>query len=85
MQMQKPECPPKPPDLAQRVRSMINFKNNEEFLSQHRTDVTKSMCFLASDDGTSPTWKKQINSSQKGSFDHLDIPFIDEDEDLNIG
>lgn len=85
LQTQRPECPPKPPDLAQRVRSMIHFKNNDEFTPEHRTDVTQSMCFLPSDDGTSPTRKTRKTCSQKGSFDDLDIPFIDEDEALNTG
>lgn len=83
MRTQRPECPPKPPDLAQRVRSMINMKSNEEYVTEHRTDVTQSMCFLPSDDSTtSPTRKTHIISSQKGSFDDLDIPYIDEDEEL---
>lgn len=85
LRTQRPECPPKPPDLAQRVRSMISLKNNEEFTAQHRTDVAQSMCFLPSDDFTAPTRKTQITSSQKGSFDDLDIPYIDEDDDLITG
>lgn len=85
LRTQRPECPPKPPDLAQRVRSLINLKNNEEITPEHRTDVTQSMCYLPSDDTTSPTRRTQITSSQKGSFDDLDIPYIDEDEDLTTG
>ncbi|XP_033506552.2 unconventional myosin-IXb isoform X1 [Epinephelus lanceolatus] len=85
LKTQKPECPPKPPDLAQRVRSLMAQTSDahKEFASGRKTDVTQSMCFLPSLDSPSPLSEPQITSKTfKGSFDDLDIPYIDEDEDL---
>ncbi|XP_042284922.1 unconventional myosin-IXb isoform X1 [Thunnus maccoyii] len=88
-QNQKPACPQKPPDLAQRVRSLMSQAGGEftstEFLPGD-TDVTQSMCFMPSEDNdlnSSTTDKPQLTSkTTNGSFDDLDIPYIDEDEDL---
>ncbi|XP_062259961.1 unconventional myosin-IXb isoform X1 [Platichthys flesus] len=66
----KPDCPVKPPDLAQRVRSLMAQTN--EFTPGRGTGVTQSMIFLSSPD----------NPSANGSFEDLDIPYIDEDEEL---
>lgn len=86
LKTQKPECPPKPPDLAQRVRSLMALTRDDEFPPGHRTDATQSMCFLPSHDSSSPTRKTQTTGATfSGSFDDLDIPFIDEDEDLTAG
>uniref|UniRef100_A0A3B4XCH9 Myosin IXb n=1 Tax=Seriola lalandi dorsalis TaxID=1841481 RepID=A0A3B4XCH9_SERLL len=85
LKTQKPDCPHKPPDLAQRVRSMMAQADDEQtgFTSGQKTDVTQFMCFLPSQDNPSPTDKPQVTSKTfNGSFDDLDIPFIDEDEDL---
>lgn len=82
---QKPNCPPKPPDLAQRVRSLMALSDDEqrEFTPGQKTDVTQSMCFLPSQDNSSPTGEHQNSrKSLTGSLDDLDIPYIDEDEDL---
>lgn len=67
----KPECPHKPPDLAQRVRSLMaqTDKEHREFLPPELVPGQK----------TENTLKVKVTSS--GSFDHLDIPYIDEDED----
>ncbi|XP_036939021.1 unconventional myosin-IXb isoform X1 [Acanthopagrus latus] len=84
LKTQKPDCLPKPPDLAQRVRSlMAQTDEQREFAPGQKTDVIQSMCFLPSQDNPSLTDKPQITSkSLNGSFDDLDIPYIDEDEDL---
>lgn len=84
LKTQKPDCPPKPPDLAQRVRSlMAQTDEQREFAPGQKTDVIQSMCFLPSQDNPSLTDEPQITSkSLNGSFDDLDIPYIDEDEDL---
>ncbi|XP_033960405.1 unconventional myosin-IXb isoform X1 [Pseudochaenichthys georgianus] len=81
---QKPNCPPKPADLAQRVRSLMAQTGDAwgGFTPGQKTDATKSMCFLPSPDSPSPDDKPQIISqSFKGSYDDLDIPFIDDDEE----
>ncbi|CAB1417700.1 unnamed protein product [Pleuronectes platessa] len=70
LKTRKPDCPVKPPDLAQRVRSLMAQTN--EFTPGRGTGVTQSMIFLSSPD----------NPSANGSFEDLDIPYIDEDEDL---
>lgn len=85
LKTQKPKCPPKPPDLAQRVRSLMAQTDDEQrlFLPGLKTDVTQSMCFLPSQDSASPADKPQITGrTMNGSFDDLNIPYIDEDEDL---
>nr|XP_046264659.1 unconventional myosin-IXb isoform X2 [Scatophagus argus] len=82
---QKPDCSSKPPDLAHRIRSVIAQMDDVqiEFAPGEEADVTQSMCFLPSQDSTSPTNKTQITSKTlNASFDNLDIPYIDEDEDL---
>ncbi|XP_034411115.1 unconventional myosin-IXb isoform X2 [Cyclopterus lumpus] len=85
LKTQKPNCPPKPADLAQRVRSLMAQKHDAqtEFVSGRKTDVTKSMCFLPSPANPSPDNEPQItNNTSNRNFDDLDIPYIDEDEDL---
>lgn len=84
LKTQKPDCPKKPPDLAQRVRNLMALTDNEqrELASGQQTDVTQSMCFLPSKDTPVPKSKPQdTNKTLNGSFDDLDIPYIDEDED----
>ncbi|XP_071346328.1 unconventional myosin-IXb isoform X1 [Trachinotus anak] len=84
LKTQKPDCPHKPPDLAQRVRSLMAQTDDEQtgFTSGQKTDVTQFMCFLPSQDNSSPTDKPQVASKTfNGSLDDLDIPYIDEDED----
>lgn len=84
LKTQKPNCPLKPPDLAQRVRSLMADKDDEqrEFAPGEKTDVTQSMCFLPSQDNPSQSDEPQIPSKTlNGSFDNLDIPYIDEEED----
>ncbi|XP_035861011.1 unconventional myosin-IXb isoform X3 [Sander lucioperca] len=84
LKTQKPDCPSKPPDLAERVRSLVAETDDvqREFAPRQKTDVTQSMCFLPSQD-PSPTGKPQITSkTSNGTFDDLKIPYIDEDEDL---
>lgn len=87
LKTQKPQCPPKPPDLAQRVKSMLaeTYDEQEEFTPGQNTDVTQSESFLPSQDEPSPTDKTPDNSkaSLNGSVDDLDIPYIDEDEALS--
>ncbi|XP_034065644.1 unconventional myosin-IXb isoform X5 [Gymnodraco acuticeps] len=81
---QKPNCPPKPADLAQRVRSLMAQTGDAlgGFTPGQKTDATKSMCFRPSPDSPSPDDKPQIISkSFKGSYDDLDIPYIDNDEE----
>ncbi|KAI3374768.1 hypothetical protein L3Q82_021326 [Scortum barcoo] len=86
LKTQKPQCPPKPPDLAQRVKSMLaeTYDEQGEFTPEQKTDVTQSMYFLPSQEEPSPINKALDNSktSLNGSFNNLDIPYIDEDEDL---
>ncbi|XP_051254648.1 unconventional myosin-IXb isoform X1 [Dicentrarchus labrax] len=85
LKTQKPNCPPKPPDLGQRVRSLMAQTDDgqREFALGQKTDATQSMCFLPSEDYSPPTDKPQITSKTlSGSFDDLDIPYIDEDDDL---
>ncbi|TNN58068.1 Unconventional myosin-IXb [Liparis tanakae] len=83
LKTQKPNCPPKPADLAQRVRSLMAQKHDDaqtEFTPGRKTDVTKSMCYLPSPADPSPDNKPQItNSTSKWNYDDLDIPYIDED------
>ncbi|XP_008274023.1 unconventional myosin-IXb isoform X2 [Stegastes partitus] len=84
LKTRKPDCPQKPPDLAQRVRSLMALTDNEqrELTSGQKTDVTQSMCFLPSQDTPIQTSKPQdTGKTLNGSFDDLDIPYIDEDED----
>lgn len=85
LKTKKPECPLKPPDLAERIRSLMAQTNDEgrAFTSGQRAGVTQSMCFLPCQEDTSSTDKPQVTSNTLSrSFDDLDIPYIDEDEDL---
>ncbi|TDH05911.1 hypothetical protein EPR50_G00127270 [Perca flavescens] len=85
LKTQKPDCPSKPPDLAENVRSLMAQTDDvqREFAPGQKTDVTQSMCFLPSQDNPSPTGNPQITSkTSNGTFDDLKIPYIDEDEDL---
>lgn len=80
MKTQKPACPPKPTDLAQRVRSLMAQKDDaeREFAPRRKTDVTQSMYVLPSRGDA----KSQItNEASSRSYEDLDIPFIDDDED----
>ncbi|XP_033838179.1 unconventional myosin-IXb isoform X2 [Periophthalmus magnuspinnatus] len=66
----KPESPTNPTDLAQRVRSLRAQTDDEPFE------------FLPGDPLHSPTTKDKSSTIEKqGSFDDLDIPYIDADED----
>lgn len=88
LKAQKPDCPQKPPDLAQRVKSLMALADDElgGFTSGRKTDVSKSMCFLASPESPSQTGESTITSKYLSrSFDDLDIPYIDEDEDQTSG
>ncbi|XP_069013900.1 unconventional myosin-IXb isoform X2 [Embiotoca jacksoni] len=78
LKTQKPACPHKPPDLAQRFRSLMAQTDDEcrKLTSEQRTDVTQSMCFLPSQETPSSN-----NKTLNGNFDNLDIPFIDEEEE----
>lgn len=78
--MQKPKTPYKPPGLAERVRSLIaqTSMQQEELTSEPETDDTESMCSHPKQDGPSSN-KQTLN----GSFDDLDIPYIDDEEDLS--
>ncbi|KAL3988723.1 WAP, Kazal, immunoglobulin, Kunitz and NTR domain-containing protein [Sarotherodon galilaeus] len=78
---QKPDCPPKPAYLTQRVRHLMVQSDHEqkEFTSGEKADVIQP-----SVDTPSPASKPQIASKKfNGSSDDLDIPYIDDDEDLN--
>ena len=83
LKTKKPDCPPKPPDLAQRVRSlMAQTDEQREFTLGQKKDVTQSMCFLPSQDTPSSKDQSQITGkSFNGSFDDLDIPYIDEEDE----
>lgn len=81
MKTQEPDLPPKPADLIQRVRHLMVQRDHEqkEFTSGEKADVIQS-----SKDTPSPASKPQIASKKfNGSSDDLDIPYIDDDEDLN--
>ncbi|XP_047224590.1 unconventional myosin-IXb isoform X5 [Girardinichthys multiradiatus] len=75
----KPECPAKPGDPAQRFRTHIEQRR---LTSGQTTDVTQSTCRLSIQDTPSSDDKQQITSKNfNGTFDDLDIPFIDEAEE----
>ncbi|XP_044076946.1 unconventional myosin-IXb isoform X2 [Siniperca chuatsi] len=87
LKTQKPDCLAKPPDLAQRVRSRSLMAQTDdeptEFAPGQKIDVTQSTCFLPSQDNSSPTNKPQVTSKTlNGTYDDLDIPYIDDYEDL---
>ncbi|XP_056148607.1 unconventional myosin-IXb isoform X2 [Lampris incognitus] len=76
-QIQRPGCPPKPPDLALRIQSLMSQTNDGTVKSQ-------SQCLDPSQDrppsSPKPSNKPQLTcQSVNGSFDDLDIPFIDDD------
>ncbi|XP_068605298.1 unconventional myosin-IXb [Brachionichthys hirsutus] len=80
----KTDVPPRPSGLSQTVRSLMDHTDDEqrEFAPGQMRHFTQSMSFLPSQD--SPSRTPQITSdSMTGTFDDLDIPYIDEDEDLN--
>ncbi|KAM8850087.1 unconventional myosin-IXb isoform 3-T3 [Spinachia spinachia] len=84
LKTQKPACPPKPADLAQRVRSLMAEKHEAESESapRRKADATQSMYVLPSRDDTTAGVESQItNKASRRSYDDLDIPFIDDDED----
>lgn len=71
----------KPPDLAQRVRNLMAQTNDEQ--RESMLDATQSMSLLPSQDDPCLTTKPQVTSKTlPRTFNSLDIPFIDEDEDL---
>ncbi|KAM9322226.1 unconventional myosin-IXb isoform 2-T2 [Pholidichthys leucotaenia] len=83
---QKPDTPHKPIDLAQRVRRLMAQRENEQrtITSGQKEDVNQPVCFLPSHDTPTPTTKPQdTQNTFNGSFDDLDIPYIDENEDLS--
>lgn len=78
---QEPDLPPKPADLTQRIRHLMVQRDHEqkEFTSGEKADVIQPR-----KDTPSPASTPQIASKKfNGSSDDLDIPYIDEDEDLN--
>ncbi|KAM3604009.1 uncharacterized protein V6R79_005181 [Siganus canaliculatus] len=85
LKSQKPICPPKPPDLTQRVRSLMSQANHEEQESMpgQTTDMPHSVSLLPSHENPCETNKPQtMSKTLNGSFDDLDdIPYIDEDAD----
>lgn len=87
LKTQKPDCPPKPPDLAQRVRSLMAQTEDQqgEFAPGENTDVTQTMSIPPIQDNASSTDKQQNTSKTLNrSFDDLDIPYIDEDVDEDL-
>ncbi|XP_028282689.1 unconventional myosin-IXb isoform X2 [Parambassis ranga] len=84
LKTQKSECSGKSPDLAQRVRSLVAQTDDEqkELTIGQNTSTTTSMCFLpCPDTRATPTSKPQVpKKALNGSFDDLNIPYIDEDE-----
>lgn len=71
MPKSKPDSPTNPTDLAQRVRTL-----------RAQTDDDQQLEFLPSEPLRSPKSKsKPPLTDNQGSFDHLDIPYIDEEED----
>ncbi|CAL9689298.1 unnamed protein product [Knipowitschia caucasica] len=66
----KPDSPTNLIDLAQRVRSLRAQTDDGQFE------------FLPTESLPSPKTKDKLFPIEKqGNFDHLDIPYIDEDED----
>ncbi|XP_062336638.1 unconventional myosin-IXb isoform X2 [Osmerus eperlanus] len=88
---QRPECPSKPADLAERVRALTGkpggqtVRSTSGSQSRHRTDVTQSLCIVSGQGelthpfSASSTPNNQSTIKTSRSFDDLDIPFIDED------
>lgn len=80
----KPERSVKPPDLAKRVRTRLAQTNAEKrgLTSGQSADVTQSIKSLPSHDTSSSDDNQQLTSKNfNGSFDDLDIPYIDEVEE----
>lgn len=80
----KPERPAKPPDLAKRLRTRLAQTNAEQrgLISGQSADITQSTKTPPSQDSSSSDDKQQLTSKDfNGSFDDLDIPYIDEAED----
>ncbi|XP_046882732.1 unconventional myosin-IXb isoform X5 [Hypomesus transpacificus] len=88
---QRPECPFKPADLAERVRALTGkpggqtVRSTPGSQSRRRTDVTQSLCIVSGQGeltdpfSASSTPNNQSTIKTSRSFDDLDIPFIDED------
>ncbi|KAM9844841.1 unconventional myosin-IXb isoform 2-T3 [Aulostomus maculatus] len=83
---QGPACPRKPSDLAQRVHSLMAERDdaqNEftptETLPGDEPNVTQHRCSRPSPDVSDPS--TTVRTQISGSFDDLEIPYIDEDED----
>lgn len=75
---------PKHPDLVQRVRSLMaqSKDEQEEVTMGQRQGVTQPRCSLPCQDNSFSADKAQASSKTlRGSFDDLDIPYIDEDEE----
>lgn len=68
--LKKPDSPTNPTDLAQRVRTLREQTDDEQF----KFLPSESVHLLQSKS------KPPVMETQ-GSFDHLDIPYIDEDDD----
>ncbi|KAM4551542.1 unconventional myosin-IXb isoform 3-T4 [Odontesthes bonariensis] len=81
LKTQKPDCPN---DLSQRVRSLMAQTDDKqrELTSGQNTDVTQTVCLLHSQDTPCPINDPQVTTKTwNGSFDDLDIPYIDEEGD----
>lgn len=63
------ECSPKPPELAPRVRSLVVQTDDEQSV------------FLPAKPLPGPNTDKPSAPVKRGGFDHLHIPYIDEDEE----
>lgn len=80
LKTQKPDCLYKPADPAQKVRTLMAQRDTEEkeLTSGQNTDAIQSIC----QDTPLPADKSQVTSKNvNGSFEDMDIPYIDEDED----
>ncbi|KAM6948221.1 LOW QUALITY PROTEIN: unconventional myosin-IXb [Aplochiton taeniatus] len=92
LNMQVPECPPKPADLAERMRSTTglidgqNVRTPAESQPTRRKIVTQSLCIIPGQDhctgslSRSTSTNKVQGKSFDESYDDLDIPYIDEDD-----
>lgn len=78
---QKLDSPAKPSGAAQDL--VHTDAEQREFAPGQTTDVAESMCFLPSPDSPSPNEKPRMTGNTvNGSLDNLDIPYIDEEEDV---
>ncbi|KAM9789418.1 unconventional myosin-IXb [Neosynchiropus ocellatus] len=75
--IQKPDRPPKPPDLAQRIRRLLGLADNKPSEEETQEELTD---FQASPD-SSPSEPQDASKTVNGSFDELELPYIDEDDD----